>query len=212
MQNKKSLLIAFEGLDASGKATQAAALSVKLDSELYAFPNYTSPTGTLIKQMLQQPPFEYKRIEQAYLIQSLMTVNRYELWPTIEQGLAVGDVVLDRYLASGFVYGAYDGLPQDWLRTIHQPMWAPDLYVLLDIPMEESFKRRPEREDAYEADKIRLSAVREGYLQLWSERPPLAAYHGGQTAWLQLDGTQTSATIHGQVLHAVEALRKSKHG
>lgn len=215
----KSLLIAVEGIDASGKQTQVAALirggkdtPPTLNADGFAFPNYCSPTGRLIKRMLSQKPFEYDRMEQAFLMQSLMTVNRYELWPTIEQSLAYGDVVLDRYFASGYVYGAYDGLPVDWLRNIHRPLPAPDLYILLDVPVEESFRRRPLREDVYEADRQRLAAVREGYVQLWAERPAMPAYHGGNTAWLMLDGCQSERTITSQIMCAVDALRKSKHG
>jgi dTMP kinase len=218
VQNK-SLLIAIEGIDASGKQSQVAALvsgtamtDPQLNADAFAFPNYSSPTGRLIKQMLSQSPFEYSRADQALLIQSLMTVNRYELWPTIEQSLAYGDVVLDRYAASGLVYGGYDGLPADWLRNIHRPLPAPDLYVLLDIPVEESFRRRPIREDAYEADKKRLASVREGYVCLWAARPSMPAYHGGETTWLMLDGTQPQATVTAQIVRAVDALRKAKHG
>src|SRR5512134_3716993 len=99
-------LIAFEGLDQSGKQTQAEALRDYVVSdgracELLSFPDYETPVGQEIFRALHG-----ERDYKPDVMQLLYVTNRYEKRGQIERWLAAGTVVLcDRYLASSVAYG-----------------------------------------------------------------------------------------------------------
>src|SRR5689334_20562502 len=102
----RGFLIAFEGLDQSGKQTQAEALRDALAAsgrvcDLLSFPDYTTAIGTEIHQALHG-----EREYPADVMQLLYVANRYEIRPRIDCALAEGRVVLcDRYVASTVAYG-----------------------------------------------------------------------------------------------------------
>lgn len=185
---KEKLIVVFEAIDAGGKATQSKLLAERLGGTRFSFPNYESPTGKLIGAHLRReweaklrfPPTLDMSLEAAKLkvieinnrlFQSLQTVNRIELIPDIIEAQRKGPIVYDRYWPSAVVYGEIDGLERSWLlRTQRDPLPQADVFILLDVPVEESFKRRPEGRDRYEANPDLLSKVRAGYLKLWTEQ------------------------------------------
>jgi dTMP kinase len=184
------MIFAIEGIDASGKATQSKLLAERLLSQGFAvrgsvkqlaFPAYNTVTGKVIRNLLSGVvcvreaevadttgnDFEHTpRFEQALVLQSLMAVNRFEHYSVLLRASGSLDhhLVLDRYRLSGLVYGVADGLDVDWLRAIHSGLPRADRTIYLDIPIEESFRRRPKRDDRYEADRERLERARTGYL------------------------------------------------
>src|SRR5262249_43020871 len=94
-------LIAFEGLDQSGKQTQAERLVEALRANhhvvtLVSFPDYQTPIGREIGRALQGE-HEFP----SDVMQLLYIANRYEHRPAIERSLADGAIVVcDRYAAS----------------------------------------------------------------------------------------------------------------
>ena len=105
------LLIAFEGLDQSGKQTQAE--GVRSSSERAAAPavccrflTTTTAIGTEISRALHG--------EREYgpdVMQLMYVANRYERRPEMAAWLDEGTVVVcDRYLASSIAYGEAQGL------------------------------------------------------------------------------------------------------
>ncbi len=172
------MIIVFEGNDAAGKATQSKLLAEKLNAARFAFPNYESPTGRLIYEHLKhlwraEAHAGSLVTSQDYLndlvFQSLQTVNRLESLPDIQAAIAAGKhVVFDRYWQSACVYGALDGLDEVWLRLVQEkPMPPADVNILIDVPVEEGFKRRPERRDRYETNRPFLERVRMKYREMW---------------------------------------------
>src|SRR5688500_3352952 len=101
-----SYLIAFEGLDQSGKQTQAEALRdyIVADGrpcELLSFPDYETPVGVEIARALHG-----ERDYATDVMQLLYVTNRYEKREQMESWLASGTVIIcDRYLASSIAYG-----------------------------------------------------------------------------------------------------------
>jgi dTMP kinase len=167
------MILAIEGGDAAGKKTLAARLVRDLYQrgvrvELLSFPVYESPSGRHIKEALVSRPDI-----PAMDLQALMTVNRYEflhkLLPYAGDSSAV--LVLDRYYASGICYGVADGLDDSWLRSIHQGLPRPDLWLYSMVTVQESFRRRPVREDAYEASAERLGLALEAYDKFFASEP-----------------------------------------
>lgn len=186
-------LIAFEGLDQSGKQTQAERLAAAcraagLRAELVSFPDYASPIGIEIGRALQG-----EREFPADVMQLLYIANRYEHRPRIEALLAGGAVVIcDRYMASSIAYGEAQGLDAEWLRVTQQHLPRPALTVLLDIAPAVSLGRKQAARDRYERDLALLERVRGSYLR-----------QAGDPDWCRIDGDQPRDAVTDQVLAAV---------
>jgi dTMP kinase len=190
----KGLLVAFEGLDQSGKQTQAEALREHLSRlgrtcRLVSFPDYTTPIGSEINRGLHG--------ERAYgpdVMQLLYVANRHERKPDIEQALDTGvTIVCDRYVASSVAYGEAQGLDPAWLESIQRFLPAPDVCILLDIGPETASRRKAAGRDIYERDLALLARVRKSYHR------QAAASH----LWVRLDGERPRETVHADVVSAV---------
>ena len=192
----KGLLVAFEGLDQSGKQTQAERLKARVEAAgrtavLLDFPAYETHIGKEIHDALHG--------EREYgpdVMQLLYVANRYEKKPQIERMLADGTVVIcDRYLASSIAYGEAHGLDGAWLRDIQRYLPPPALSILLDIAPETAAGRKTTNRDKYERDLALLSRVRESY-----RRQAAAA------GWLRLDGERAKDLVAAEVLAVVSPL------
>jgi dTMP kinase len=188
-----SPLIAFEGLDQSGKQTQAESLRDYLAAQgrqcqLLSFPDYSTPIGTELSRALHG-----EREYAADVMQLLYIANRYEMKPSIEQWLDAGVVlVCDRYTASSIAYGEAQGLDPVWLADVQRFLPPPALTILLDIAPETAAQRKASGRDKYERNLALLCAVRESY-----RRQAQAA------GWLQLDGERPHAAVAADVVSAV---------
>lgn len=189
-------LIAFEGLDQSGKQTQAERLlaafrSAGLGAEFLTFPEYTTAIGTEIGHALQG-----ERHYDPDTLQLLYIANRFEFRPRIMQWLDDGRmVVCDRYLASSIAYGEAQGLDAAWLTKIQRPLPQPSLTLLLDIPPAASLNRKQVARDKFERDLPMLGRVRESYLR----------QAGGDAGWVHVDGARDKDTVSADVLTAVRS-------
>jgi dTMP kinase len=184
------MLIAFEGLDQSGKETQARTLRARLEQEGFrvraaSFPDYGTPIGAEIQRALAG-----EREFTPEVMQLLYIANRFEYKPRLELWLAAGDVVVcDRYRASSVAYGEAQGLDPAWLEDIQRHLPAPALTLLLDIAPETAAARKQSGRDRYERDLALLGRVRASYRR-----------QSSQPGWTSIDGSQP----RDQVAAAVE--------
>ena len=191
----RGLLIAFEGLDQSGKQTQAELLRDRLSAagrrvRLLSFPAYETPIGTEIERALRGI-----RDYGADVMQLLYIANRYEWKPQIEQERNGGSVLIcDRYLASSVAYGEAQGLDPAWLLEIQRYLPQPDITFLLDVAPDVSARRKTADRDKYERDLALLGRVRESYLR--------QAANG----WVRLSADRDRAAVAADVYAAVERL------
>ena len=192
----RGLLIVFEGLDQSGKQTQAERLRDRLVAagrtvRLLSFPSYDTHIGGEIGRALKG-----ERDYAADTMQLLYVANRFEWKPEIERELATGTVVVcDRYLASSIAYGEAFGLDGSWLTEIQRYLPQPDLTVLLDIDPQVSASRKTSDRDKYERDLALLARVRESYLR-----------QASASRWLRLDAGRDRDAVAAEVYSAVEPL------
>src|SRR5919198_1769367 len=137
------LLIAFEGLDQSGKQTQAELLRDRLKQEgrksrLVSFPDYGTSIGEELARALQG--------EREYgpdVMQLLYVANRYERKPDLLRWLEGGLVlVCDRYTASSIAYGEAQGLDPSWLADLQKFLPPAALTIMLDIAPETAAQRK----------------------------------------------------------------------
>ena len=189
-------LIAFEGLDQSGKQTQAERLLAAFraaghGAEFLTFPEYTTAIGTEIGHALQG-----ERHYDPDTLQLLYIANRFEFRPQILRWLDDGRmVVCDRYLASSIAYGEAQGLDAVWLTQIQSRLPQPSLTLLLDIPPDASLNRKQVARDKFERDLPLLGRVRESYLR----------QAGRDANWMHLDGARDKDAVSADVLTAVRS-------
>jgi dTMP kinase len=186
-------LIAFEGLDQSGKETQAKRLLARFTSagrlaEMVAFPDYRTPIGKEIERALAG-----ERDYPPDVMQLLYVTNRYEWKPAIERQMAGGRIVIaDRYLASSIAYGEAHGLDPAWLFEIQRFLPQPDLTLMLDIAPGTAVQRKQVNRDRYERDLDMLGRVRESYRR-----------QARGAGWARINGEQTPDAVAQDVADAV---------
>lgn len=182
-RSQRCVLIALEGVDRSGKSTQAAMLAawarrMKYRTQLLKFPDYSLPTGRRIKRLLGSgaEPAE---------IHSLMAENRREALPGLLRAMRRSNVlVMDRYTGSNIAYGVANGLDRGWLAALDRSMPKPDATILIDVDVTESFRRRPGG-DTFESDigfmrraaaEYRRAARAGGWFVVRSRGDPLSVH------------------------------------
>ena len=189
------VLIAFEGLDQSGKETQAQLLRDRLrqdgnKSRVVSFPDYGTSIGEEIARALQG-----ERDYPSDVMQLLYVANRYERRSDLERWLTGGLVIIcDRYVASSIAYGTAQDLDPAWLTDIQRFLPEPNLTVLLDIMPETAARRKAIGRDRYERDLALLDRVRKSYLEQLQE------------TWVRVDGEQSKEDVAEEVFSSV-ALR-----
>jgi dTMP kinase len=205
------LIIAIEGLDASGKATQAAALAEKLQpSTIISFPRYGGPFGAAILAHLKEEIVLCQRNketgalsispEDAVAFQALMTMDKYDAASEIRSIDRRGHyVILDRYWPSACCYGADDGLDFSSMLRINSRLPPADLYVLLDISVDKTAARRPEARDRYERDKEKLARIRNRYLYMW-DLQSRGNEANIKSKWVVLNGHEEPKIITQKIL------------
>ena len=183
------MLIAIEGLDQSGKATQAQRLRDQLRDEgtrarLVSFPDYGTAIGEEIARALQG-----EREHSPEVMQLLYVANRYERRDDLERWLSGGLVVVcDRYTASSVAYGEAQGLDTDWLAQTQRFLPVADLTILLDVAPRLAVERKTVGRDRYERDLVLLDRVRESYLR-----------QAEQTGWIRVDGERDKAQVGQEI-------------
>ena len=186
-------LIAFEGLDQSGKETQAQTLRDALKASghkarFLTFPDYGTSIGEEIARALQG-----ERDYGPDVMQLLFIANRYERKPEIDRWLEGGLVLLcDRYLASSVAYGEAQDLDASWLAETQKFLPRPDLTVWLDIAPETAVRRKTADRDRYERDLALLARVRESYRR-----------QATAPGWVRIDGERSREQVAADIATAV---------
>jgi dTMP kinase len=189
----RGVIIAFEGLDQSGKATQADLLRDRLEAAgvrvaQLEFPDYTTAIAREIERALRG-----EREYPADVLQLLFIANRYEHRPRIEAWIDQGVVVLcDRYLASSIAYGEAQGLDPDWLTAVQRYLPQPDLTILLDIAPGTAAGRKAAGRDRLEHDMTLQARARASYLR-----------QSAQPSWCRLDAGRDVEPVAADVATAV---------
>jgi dTMP kinase len=185
-------LIAFEGLDQSGKQTQAERLRDLLKEEgrkarLVSFPDYGTSIGEEIARALSN-----ERDYDPDVMQLLYVANRYEKKSDLQRWLDGGLIlVCDRYTASSVAYGEAFGLDPAWLTEMQKFLPPASLTILLDIAPETAVQRKSVDRDRYERDLAMQARVRESYHRQAQEQ-----------GWVVLDGERPKELIAADVIEA----------
>jgi dTMP kinase len=194
--------IAFEGIDGSGKTTQAALLADALEGRGLAVTRTREPGGTLLGERVRQlvlsgEPGHLTLAAEAHLF----AAARAELVErVVRPSLAAGRwVITDRFLDSSLAYqGAARGLGVDAVLDINESAVAgclPDLALVIDTPVGAAAWRRSAASDRIEAEGAGFQGrVAAGYRDL-------AARFPGRVRLVPGDGSIQE--VHTRVMAAV---------
>lgn len=177
------MIIAFEGIDGSGKGTQSKKLTGYLNEKgvnnaLFSFPNYSGTFfgGEVAKYLnggygsMTCLPAEFPAM--------LYAMDRFEMKNSILSALDGGKIIVfDRYVPSNFAHQAAK-LPEDrqdefidWVKKVEYGILGlprPDIIFLLDVPpalsrkmvlKKEARSYTDKKEDIHEKDGGYMAAV-----------------------------------------------------
>jgi dTMP kinase len=197
------LFVTFEGIDRSGKTTQARLLADALGSRALAVrePGGTE-AGERIRAILKDPAVELSPRAEALLFAAARAeLVEQVIRPALEQGRVV---ISDRFLDSSLAYqGGARGLGIDEVGRINAFALgglSPDLTLLLDLDPEAAAARAGEA-DRFEDEGAALQRrVLDAYEELVAAEPE---------RWRRIDASRAPEDVHADVLAAVEAARRA---
>lgn len=199
------MFITFEGIDFCGKSTQVELLKNFLLQKGKKVIVIREPGGTKISERIREILLDKKNEEMQFETEFLLfSASRSQLVreviaPNLEKGFIV---ISDRFHDSSTAYQGYGrGLDIQKIKVINSfaiGRFVPNLTFLIDIPVEESIKRKLLKSND-ELDRIEISSkkffnnVRNGYLEIAKE----------ESRFTIIDGTQSIEKIHNQIIDKI---------
>jgi len=191
-------LLALEGIDGSGKTTQARALAATLGARLTHEPGATA-LGAALRRLLLSPEAPPLTLRAEALLMAADRAEHVDL--VVAPALAAGEwVVSDRFSGSTLAYQGY-GRGLDTAELAQLVAWAtsgldPDLSILVDVPVDLAQSRRA----ASKPDRLErlgpafADLVRQGFLALAAADP---------AHWVVVDGTIDRTALSARILDLV---------
>ncbi len=202
----QKLFIVFEGIDSSGKSTQAELLQSYFinrgEKSIISSEPSNGIIGNLIRQALKQRIlFTSDRSLFDEQMAYLFAADRHDhLYNDIDGVFKLisdnFNVISTRYYFSSLAYNCDTAEQFELVSKLNSKFPNPDLTIYLDIPIEISLSRLKQRSltEIYET-KAKLTKVKQQYQQIFDN------YDGNVIA---IDGTQDKQTIHQQIVDFIK--------
>lgn len=207
------LLLTFEGIDGSGKSTQARRLDERLQQRGYRTLLVREPGGTAFAEQIRSLLLDSSLNIQAFAELLLFSAARAQLVndrirPALEEGRIV---ICDRFYDSTTAYqgAGREVADPDWLEAFHQRVTGnlqPDRTYLLEVDIETAQRRRgagANEDRMEEAGTAFYERVAAGYADL-------AEQHSDRM--VELDGRHSVEMIHDKIWADVQDLLDGGHG
>lgn len=163
--NKKGVFIVVEGLDGSGKTTQAEILARRLSKTFNVMLTAEPSRGKIGTFIREGCLYENERLptEAEALLFAADRIEHMEteLKPALDEGKVV---ICDRYIYSSLAYQGSSGLSLEWIKTINARALQPDFSVFIDCPPERVLARLRRKKSVMETLETQQK-VRQIYLK-----------------------------------------------
>jgi dTMP kinase len=208
------LLLTLEGIEGSGKSTQAFQLQLQLEALGLPVLLTREPGGTPLAERIRdvvlgigQEPVDARTELLLFLAARAQHVAR-KIRPALEQSRVV---ICDRFTDATLAYqGGGRTIPDEFLRSLND--WAtggirPDRTYLVDVPVEVGFARARGRTGSGRPDRMEaegspfFEAVRACYLEIAAREPERV---------LVLRGTESIESISHQIVSDVSRILSAR--
>jgi len=164
---KREAFICIEGIDASGKTTQARRLVRNLRRKGFDIVYTTEPSSGRVGKLIRRYVLDRKKRVPIAVEALLFAADRVDHVETeIKPALVKGKVVVcDRYVYSTLAYQGAAGLDLKWIELINRFALVPDLALFLDVPPEIVVKRLKRKRSVMETPQNQ-QRVREVYMRM----------------------------------------------
>ncbi|MBI5409862.1 MAG: dTMP kinase [Nitrospirae bacterium] len=196
--------ISLEGIEGSGKSTQAKLLADYLHGRGQKVISTVEPGGTniglKIRELLLEPQNHMDPLTELLLYYASRAQHAREvIYPALLKNTLV---ITDRFSDSTAAYQGYargvDTSIITALNDIVVPDLKPFLTFLLDLDVEEGLRRNrhARKEDRFELETIEFhNRVRKGFLQIASEEPERIKV---------VDAARSAEEVHGDIIKIIE--------
>ncbi len=199
------MLIAFCGVDGSGKTTQINLLQNKLKIQGKKVYVTKQPTDWYrkdkrVRNFLEGRVSNNELIKELALFSATDRLRQYnnEILPKEKEGYVV---IIDRYVYSAYTYFCSRGLEIEWLKEINRYITLPDVTIYIDTPAEIAYQRIIERDGQSakkeEKDMEFLMKVTQMFKnQIW----------GKKDNYFIVDGNKSKEQISEEVIQIVKKI------
>ncbi len=208
--NHKGLFIVLEGIDGSGKSTQARRLASKLVGLGKKSLLLHEPGGTALGEKISSLVKHDTEVNIGPMAETLLfAAARAQLVEeVVRPALSEGTIVVcDRFTPSTEAYQGYGRkVPHDLIKVATTYVvgdLVPDVVIWLDVEVDVGLTRKmgprlPGVSDRFEDEERSFhSRVREGYMVMSKEAPNL---------WVRIDGSLLQEEVEEKIWSVVERL------
>ncbi|UCH31870.1 MAG: dTMP kinase [Candidatus Bathyarchaeota archaeon] len=177
MTNNRGVFICLEGIDGSGKTTQARRLVKTLIKKGYDAVYTTEPSKGLYGKIIRKQLLQRNKRVPIVVEALLFAVDRIdhiekEINPLLDAGKVI---ICDRYVFSSIAYQGASDFSQEWIKEINKHAIKPDLGLYIDV-LPELMDSRIHRAKSVMETKQTQRKVREIYLKLVKDKHLVHVY------------------------------------
>ncbi len=188
------MFISFEGIDGSGKTTQAKLLYEHMRRQgkcILTREPTQGDIGNFIKKLIRRKKINPMAVQLLFAADRSFHVENL-IKPKLKEGYTV---ITDRYFFSTVAYGKASGLDEEWLKEVNGNFIKPDITLVFDISPSTAMKRIASRAKgtAYFERLKFLQSTRSAYRKLARE-------YGCSI----IDGSRDIDTIKDEVLSIIK--------
>ncbi|MEM3020198.1 MAG: dTMP kinase [Candidatus Micrarchaeaceae archaeon] len=188
------MLIAIEGIDGSGKSTQASLLydSLRKNNKVFLTKEPSKGIiGTSIRELLHRNDLSPMAMQMLFAADREEHISK-TIVPKLDEGY---HVITDRYYLSTLAYGMASGIESKRLEGICYGIPEPTITFVLDIEVDKAYNRLKAlgRELSVFEKQEFLERARNAYLELAKERQNCVV----------IDSSKTIKEVSAEMLKAV---------